>query len=154
MCAAAELHLTAAAPAVLDTVESADRASGVPDMAATTDQVYAGAVRVASDPPAVDVMKDQLLRQQRRAPRLAPSPVAWPLAQQPATLTEDAHAALDKLHKAVSEIAMAYTLAQDFVRMVRERAVQAFAGGIERAAATCLAALGSLPVDSKAIMLQ
>ena len=98
-------------------------------------------------------MKDQLLRQQRRARRLASSPAAGPLAQQPATLTEDEHDALDKLQKAVSEIARAYTLAQDFVRMVRERAVQAFGGGIERAAATCLAALGSSPVDSKAILL-
>jgi len=153
MCAVAELHLTAAAPAVLDTVDSAERASGVPDRAATADQVYAGAVRVPSDPPAVDVMKDQLLRQQRPARRLASSPAAWLLAQQPDNFTRDEHNALDKLQKAVSEIARAYTLAQGFVRIVRERTVEAFAGGIERAAAACLAALGSSPVDSKAILL-
>ena len=44
---------------------------------------------------------------------------------------------------AVAEIATAYTLAQDFVRMVREHTVDALADWIARAAASCVAELGS-----------
>jgi transposase len=75
--------------------------------------------------------------------RLSPSQVAWLLVQQPADLTEDEHVALDKLQKAVGEIATAYTLAQDFVHMVRERTVDALADWIARAAASCVAELSS-----------
>lgn len=69
--------------------------------------------------------------------------MAWLLVQQPADLTDDEHAALDKLQKAVAEIATAYTLAQDFVRMMRERTVDALADWITRAAASCVAELCS-----------
>ena len=75
--------------------------------------------------------------------RLSPSQAAWLLVQPPADLTEDEHAALDKLQKAAAEIATAYTLAQDFIRMVRERTVDALADWIARAAASCVAELGS-----------
>jgi transposase len=75
--------------------------------------------------------------------RLSPSQVGWLLHQQPADLTEDEHAALDRLQKAVAEVATAYTLAQDFIRMVRERTVDALADWIARAAASCVAELGS-----------
>ena len=75
--------------------------------------------------------------------RLSPSQAAWLLVQQPADLSEDEQAALDKLQQAVAEIATAYTLAQDFVRMVRERTVDALADWIARAAASCVAELGS-----------
>ena len=53
--------------------------------------------------------------------RLSPSQAAWLLFQQPADLTEDEHDALDMMQKAAAEISTAYTLAQDFVRMVREK---------------------------------
>jgi transposase len=75
--------------------------------------------------------------------RLSPSQAAWLLVQQPADLTENEHAAIDKLQKAVAEIATAYTLAQDFVRMVRDRTVEALADWIARAAASSIAELGS-----------
>lgn len=75
--------------------------------------------------------------------RLSPSQAAWLLVQQPADLTEDEHTALDKLQKAVAEIATAYTLAQDFVRMVRERTVDALADWIARAAGSCVTELSS-----------
>jgi transposase len=75
--------------------------------------------------------------------RLSPSQAAWLLVQQPADLTEDEQAALDKLQRAVAEIATAYTLAQDFVRMVRERTVDALADWIARATASSVAELGS-----------
>ena len=63
--------------------------------------------------------------------------------QQPADLTEDEHAALDKMQKAIAEIGSAYILAQDFIRMVRERTSEALTGWIARAAASCIAELGS-----------
>jgi transposase len=75
--------------------------------------------------------------------RLAPSQAAWLLVQQPADLTEDEHTALDKLQQAAAEVATAYTLAQDFIRMVRERTAKALTGWITRAAASCIAELGS-----------
>jgi|APFre7841882724_1041349.scaffolds.fasta_scaffold38188_1 transposase len=75
--------------------------------------------------------------------RLSPSQAAWLLVQQPADLNEDEQKALDQLQQAVAEIAAAYTLAQDFVRMVRERTVDALADWLARAAASCVAELGS-----------
>ncbi len=75
--------------------------------------------------------------------RLSPSQAAWLLVQQPADLTEDEHAALDKLQKVVAQIATAYTLAQDFVRMVRQRTVDALADWLKRAAASRITELGS-----------
>ena len=75
--------------------------------------------------------------------RLSPSQAAWLLVQQPADLNEDEHAALDKMQKAIAEVSTAYTLAQDFVRMVRERTSEALTGWIARAAASCIAELGS-----------
>ena len=75
--------------------------------------------------------------------RLSPSQAAWLLVQQPADLNEDEHAALDKMQQAIAEVSTAYTLAQDFVRMVRERTSEALTGWIARAAASCIAELGS-----------
>ena len=75
--------------------------------------------------------------------RLSPSQAAWLLVQQPADLNVDEHAALDKMQQAVAEIAAAYTLAQDFVRMVRERTSEALTSWLARAAASCVAELGS-----------
>jgi transposase len=75
--------------------------------------------------------------------RLSPSQAAWLLVQQPADLTEDEHTALDKLQRAGADIATAHTLAQDFVRMVRERTVDALADWMARATASCVAELGS-----------
>ena len=75
--------------------------------------------------------------------RLSPSETSWLLVQPPADLTEDEQAALDKLQKAVADIATAYTLAQDFISMVRERTVDALADWIARAAASHVAELGS-----------
>jgi len=75
--------------------------------------------------------------------RLSPSQAAWLLVQQPADLNEDEHAALDKMQKAIAEVSTAYTLAQDFVRMMRERTSEALTGWIARAAASCIAELGS-----------
>jgi transposase len=75
--------------------------------------------------------------------RLSPSQAAWLLVQQPADLSEDEHAALDKLQKVVADIATAYTLAQDFIRMVRERTADALADWLARAAASSIAELGS-----------
>ncbi len=63
--------------------------------------------------------------------------------QQPADLSEDEQAALDKLQQAVAEIATAYTLAQDFVRMVRERTVDALQTGSHGLPPGCVAELGS-----------
>jgi transposase len=87
------------------------------------------------EPPATQIQSS------RR--RLSPSQAAWLLVQPPADLTEEEHAALDKLQKAVAEVATAYTLAQDFIRMVRERTVDALADWIARAAASSVAELGS-----------
>jgi len=75
--------------------------------------------------------------------RLSPSQAAWLLVQQPADLNEDEHAALGKMQKAIAEVSTAYTLAQDFVRMVRERTSEALTGWIARAAASSIAELGS-----------
>jgi transposase len=75
--------------------------------------------------------------------RWSPSQAAWLLVQPPAALTEDEHAALDKWQKMVAEIAMTYTLGQDSVRMVRERTVDALVDWLARAAASCVAELGS-----------
>jgi transposase len=75
--------------------------------------------------------------------RLSASQAAWLLVQQPADLTEDEHAALDKLQKVVADIATAYALAQDFIRMVRERTADALADWLARAAASSIAELGS-----------
>lgn len=75
--------------------------------------------------------------------RLSPSQAAWLMVQQPADLTEDEHMTLDKLQQAVAEIATAYTLAQDFVHMVRERTAEALTSWITRAAASCVAELSS-----------
>ncbi len=75
--------------------------------------------------------------------RLSPSQAAWLLVQQPADLTEDEQAALDKLQQAAAEVATAYTLAQDFIRMVRERTSAALTSWITRATASCIAELGS-----------
>ena len=75
--------------------------------------------------------------------RLSPSQAAWLLVQQPAGLTEDEHAALDNMQKAIAEVGSVYILAQDFIRMVRERTSEALTGWIARAAASCIAELGS-----------
>jgi transposase len=65
------------------------------------------------------------------------------LFQQPADLTEEEHQALDVMQKAAAEISTAYTLAQDFVRMVRERTADALADWIERATTSCVAEMTS-----------
>ena len=65
------------------------------------------------------------------------------LFQQPADLTEDEHDALDMMQKAAAEISTAYTLAQDFVRMVRERTADALVDWIERATKSSVAELTS-----------
>ena len=75
--------------------------------------------------------------------RLSPSQAAWLLFQQPADLTEDELDALDMMQKAAADISTAYTLAQDFVRMVRERTADALADWIERATKSCVAELTS-----------
>lgn len=75
--------------------------------------------------------------------RLSPSQAAWLLFQQPADLTEEEHDALDAMQKAAAEISTAYTLAQDFVRMVRERTADALTDWIERATKSCVAELTS-----------
>lgn len=267
-CADGKVQKSATPPAVLDTVGTAATVARAPDETATTDLDQAGAAKLADEPPAVDVTKDQLLRQQRRARRLSryaevmrlhedgvgvrqialqigmgrqtvrrylnhgafpeitqrrklpsildrwepyllerwqagchnalqlyreiheqgyagscplvsrwaarhrkehpdppkagsaampeppatqvqatrrrlsPSQAAWLLVQQPADLSEDEHAALDKLQQAVAEITAAYTLAQDFIRMVRERTAEALTDWIARATASCVAELG------------
>ena len=75
--------------------------------------------------------------------RLSPSQAAWLLVQPPADLTAAEQAALDQIQKTMAEVAAAYTLAQEFVRMVRERTAEALTGWIARAAASCVAELGS-----------
>jgi transposase len=91
-----------------------------------------------------DTVPEPLSTQSQRVMRrLSPSETSWLLVQPPADLTEDEHAALDKLQKAVADIATAYTLAQDFISMVRERTVDALADWIARAATSCIAELGS-----------
>ncbi|MGV0977166.1 MAG: ISL3 family transposase [Azonexus sp.] len=91
-----------------------------------------------------DTVPEPLLSQSQPVMRrLSPSQAAWLLVQQPADLNEDEHAALDKMQKAIAEVSTAYTLAQDFVRMVRERTSEALTGWITRAAASCVAELGS-----------
>lgn len=75
--------------------------------------------------------------------RLSPSEAAWLLFQQPADLTEEEHQALDVMQKAAAEISTAYTLAQDFVRMVRERTADALTDWIERATTSCVAEMTS-----------
>lgn len=62
--------------------------------------------------------------------RLSPSQAAWLLVQEPANLTEGEHAALEMTQKAVADIATAYTLAQDFIWMVRDRTADAQAAWI------------------------
>ena len=94
------------------------------------------AVATATPEPPVTEVKPPMRR-------LSPSQAAWLLVQQPADLTEDEHTALDKLQKAVADIATAYTLAQDFIRMVRERTADALTDWIARAAASSIAELGS-----------
>ena len=90
-----------------------------------------------------EVSEPQPTQSQPVLRRLSPSQAAWLLVQQPADLTEDEHAALDKLQRAVADIVTAYILAQDFVRMVRERTVDALTDWIARATASCVAELGS-----------
>ena len=63
--------LPAAPSAVLDTAAVEELATNVPAETVTADLGAASATQVVSEPPAVDVTKDQLLRQQRRARRLS-----------------------------------------------------------------------------------
>ena len=78
-------------------------------------------------------------QRQSRLRRLSPSQAAWLLVQPPADLNEDEQDALEKMQKAIAEIGTAHTLAQDFVRMVRERTAEALTSWIEQAAASCIA---------------
>ena len=56
--------------------------------------------------------------------RLSPAQAAWLLVQSPADLTADDRAALDQMQSVTQEISTAYTLAQDFIGLVRERAAE------------------------------
>jgi transposase len=75
--------------------------------------------------------------------RLSPSQAAWLLVKPRADLTAEEQEALAKMQKAIAEVETAHTLAQDFVRMVRERTAEALTEWIERAATSCVAELGS-----------
>ena len=83
--------------------------------------------------------------------RLSPSQAAWLLVQQPADLNEDEQKALDQLQQAVAEIAAAYTLAQDFVRMVRERTVDGLQTGSHGLPPAASLNSAALPTDSSGI---
>jgi transposase len=73
----------------------------------------------------------------RPARRLSPAQAAWLLVQQPLDLTEDEQTALDKMQSAAPEIGTAYTLAQEFIALVSERASDRLRAWIERALNSC-----------------
>jgi transposase len=75
--------------------------------------------------------------------RLSPPQAAWLLVQPPLDLTEEEHVALDHMQSVAPEISMAYTMAQDFIGLVRERASERLNAWIERARSSGTAELES-----------
>ena len=79
--------------------------------------------------------------------RLSPGQAAWLLVREAITLTAQERAVLAQTQAASSEIATAYTLAQDFISLVRMRKAEGLAGWLQAAKRSGVTELRSFAVQ-------